>query len=891
MGFLSYLAPGQVKKNKNATADEKASPAAPVSAPVSGSVTPLFRPGTGPGNSAWTSRANSMYQGIEPSAAQDLKAEMLVNWMYQQQMTLLWSTGGPDEGVVVKKAPGHYACCPSDLETDPDGMFFRAIQALNVKCAMTINSRVISLFLQSNPRDHVPLGNGLRVQVLPNMTFLPASQRHHFAAFIADRGLMVVWDDNPRHLLKRATDIQDALMAVIWPTETDEVAEEMPSKEKSGMVNVEEVSDSDSTNEEDDMEPPRRFVLNHSIIMAFTLCLCILSLGSGFAKIAKEIYLDGGYIRVAFVVALPAQIWLSLFFYMSLTTAVAQVIGPISQTKQNSKTYSGVAPRRRLNGQQRQLPHVTVQMPVYKEGLRAVIEPTVHSIKAAISSYEMQGGSANIFVNDDGMQLIPEEEARARQDFYDEHNIGWVARPRHDPTGQHGPAFVRAGKFKKASNMNYALWVSNRVEDKLLNVQRTASWTQEDEGRVYGEALVEVVNEDEGRTWADGNIRMGDYILLIDSDTRVPTDCFLDTVTELENSPQVAIIQMNTGVMNVTNSFFEHGITYFTNLVYSNIKYGISNGDVAPFVGHNAFLRWSAVQSISFEEDGREKYWSEATVSEDFDMALRLQAENYVLRYASYFGTGFKEGVSLTVYDELARWEKYAYGCNELVFHPVKYWFTRSPFTPLFRRFICSSMPIASKLGIMAYIGTYYALGSAFLLTILNYVIIGLYNGWLDHYYMDSFKIYVAIVVVFTGLGSVSLAVLRYRMSEQSLLAALWMNLKWTPLITIFFGGISVHISQALVSHMFGIDMNWGATSKEMTNTTFFEEVPKVIKSFKYTFSMCILLIAGMIVMATVAPEEWRITLFPAIYPLAWTVSCHFLLPIVLNPSLMLFTW
>jgi len=58
-------------------------------------------------------------------------------------------------------------------------------------------------------------------------------------------------------------------------------------------------------------------------------------------------------------------------------------------------------------------------MPVYKEGLEAVIVPTIRSIKAAISTYEMQGGSANIFVNDDGMQLIDPEAARARADFYE----------------------------------------------------------------------------------------------------------------------------------------------------------------------------------------------------------------------------------------------------------------------------------------------------------------------------------------------------------------------------------------------------------------------------------------------------------------------------------------
>lgn len=299
----------------------------------------------------------------------------------------------------------------------------------------------------------------------------------------------------------------------------------------------------------------------------------------------------------------------------SIAGCVAQLLGPISQMTENTKFYSGTAPRRIRSGV---LPHVTIQCPVYKEGLYSVIEPTVKSIKAAISTYEMQGGSANIFVNDDGMQLVPEEDAQARRDFYDEHNIGWVARPKHNPKPSDGEkGFVRAGKFKKASNMNYALAVSSRVEDKLVSVERTATWTQADESTAYETCLQQVITEDEGRTWADGNVRIGDYILLIDSDTRVPQDCFLDAVSEMEMSPQVAIIQYSSGVMNVTDSFFEKGITFFTNLIYTAISYAVANGDVAPFVGHNAVLRWSAVQNIAYTgEDGTEKYWSESTVSE-----------------------------------------------------------------------------------------------------------------------------------------------------------------------------------------------------------------------------------------------------------------------------------
>jgi hypothetical protein len=61
-------------------------------------------------------------------------------------------------------------------------------------------------------------------------------------------------------------------------------------------------------------------------------------------------------------------------------------------------------------------------------------------------------------------------------------------------------------------------------------------------------------------------------------------------------------------------------------------------------------------------------------------------------------------------------------------------------------------------------------------------------------------------------------------------------NAKWILLFTIFLGGISIHISQALLSHMFEIDISWGATSKEVEDTTFFEELPRLMNKFKVHF-------------------------------------------------------
>jgi hypothetical protein len=111
------------------------------------------------------------------------------------------------------------------------------------------------------------------------------------------------------------------------------------------------------------------------------------------------------------------------------------------------------------------------------------------------------------------------------------------------------------------------------------------------------------------------------------------------------------------------------------------------------------------------------------------------------------------------------------------------------------------------------------------------------------------------------------------------------------PLLCIFLSGISLHISQALLSHMFEIDMTWGATAKEVEDTTFFAEMPKLVKKFRFTFLFCFSMVGLMIAGAYALPPMWRIDTVVAIYPLASLVGGHLLLPIVLNPALMMFTW
>lgn len=681
---------------------------------------------------------------------------------------------------------------------------------------MTVNSRVIKTFLQWSPDAvDVPLMNGLRVQILPTIQDLTRARKHQFAAFVASEGFLVVWDDDALHLVQRAKAIESELMELVWKTG---ITDDDDDENKGSAAAEAEIDE-----ETGDVRPDQRPIhLQNSVLVALTMILVLVALGAAWRQLAIEVSVDGDYTRLALIALFPVQIFFTLFFAQVIIGCLAQIFGPIRQLTVNSKFYSGRPPKRL---QTDVLPHVTIQCPVYKEGLQGVIIPTVKSIKHAISTYELQGGSANMFVNDDGLQLLSEEDRRARIDFYADNSIGWVARPKHGENG-----FQRRGKFKKASNMNFALMISCKVEEKLQMINRHAEWSQHDEAQAYEQALTEVMEED-GRAWSDGNIRVGDYILLIDSDTRVPADCLLDAVSEMEQAPDVGILQFSSGVMQVVHTYFENGITFFTNLIYTAIRYTVANGDVAPFVGHNAILRWSAIQQVAYQdEDGYDKFWSESHVSEDFDMSLRLQCSGYIIRLAAWAGEGFKEGVSLTVYDELARWEKYAYGCNELLFHPIRTWLWRGPFTPLFRRFLFSNIRFTSKVTIISYIGTYYAIGAAWIMTAVNYFLMGWFNGYLDKYYIDSWKVWFSIIIIFNGLGNVALAVMRYRIGERSLLWALFENFKWTIMLAIFLGGLSLHVSQALLSHMFEINMTWGATSKEAEFSNFFIEVPKVLK-------------------------------------------------------------
>ncbi|KAL0959386.1 hypothetical protein HGRIS_014637 [Hohenbuehelia grisea] len=880
--------------------------------------------------------------------------------------------------------------------------FEAAVVGLNPEVAVKVRSAAVHAALSETPPDErsIYVDANTRIQILDTMLHLPHADKEQSAAFIRDERVLVVWSHSLDAIIPTCHDFEDRLIKLLWRSRPGPSASLSGSPSLAGSVSGHSLShaasstasgaaatpgsrsalasayiDADAdekgkiglvaptgkdaqrkgkrtwygkkvplkTPEEQDLEDQRRAQYRPAMLYAplyngLAAGIAFIFIGNGIKTLLQEWTLDGGAIRFALLATCPLLYCVSLFFAIQLIQNLTMAIGPIAHYHQNSKFYSAIKPRPNF-AVDNNLPHITIQMPVYKESLESVLAPSIESIKKAMQTYARQGGTSTIFINDDGLRAIPAPDRDERISFYANHNIGWVARPKHDdaPDGFH-----RAGRFKKASNMNYGLALSLKAEKHLEDLMAAAAASGPDRtstsSNVPGSSLthelhqygmqyqhregddmralvgsgeedleekalqmaIEEMFEASGgryRPWAANGkaTRLGEIVLIVDSDTVVPEDCLRDAAREMRESPTVAIIQHESDVMQVAHHYFENGIAYLTRRINRCISMSCANGEVAPFMGHNAFLRWRAIQDAAFVDpaDGQTKIWSESNVSEDFDMALRLLQKGYVIRWATYSEGGFKEGVSLSVDDELNRWQKYAYGCNELLFNPFVQWWRKGPIAPQIHRFIWSKAPLHYKISSLAYMFSYYGIAATVTIGIVNYVFLG-FQFPVDGYYMHSFEVFLATTVVFYGTGNIGYTLLEYRLGHKQLIAGLLENLMWVPFFFFFFGGLAIPISQALLAHLFSYNITWSATIKEVQRSNFFKEVPKIIKRFWFPLLVSIVIIAGMIVCATpLVPIQWRVdgSGWAVIMPLAVSTGCHILFPIVLNPWLMIFSY
>ena len=204
-------------------------------------------------------------------------------------------------------------------------------------------------------------------------------------------------------------------------------------------------------------------------------------------------------------------------------------------------------------------------------------------------------------------------------------------------------------------------------------------------------------------------------------------------------------------------------------------------------------------------------------------MALRLQLQGYTIRWATYSDGGFKGGVSLTCDDELNRWQKCAYGFNELIFNPLVEWWKKGPINAQLRTFVWSAEPVHYKINMMSYmfwccksrpsfpplciffqlpifedenvnadervvplLQTVSQQAPRFHLALMNYLLLGWSLG-VNGFFLHSFEIWLACTVVFSGAGNLGFTLLEYGLGHRPLLDSLWENLSWVPFLYVIF--------------------------------------------------------------------------------------------------------
>ncbi len=448
---------------------------------------------------------------------------------------------------------------------------------------------------------------------------------------------------------------------------------------------------------------------------------------------------------------------MSIFFVNSFLVNVFALIVPGKWFKRNSEYYSYAVEGPFTPMAAAEHPHLIIQIPVYKETFRDVIQPTLKNALRTCERYtQSTGKEAYVYVNDDGLAAgLDDSEREERISYYESQERGGILRYISRP------AEGRRGKFKKAGNLNYAL------------------------AHVEG--------------WKDA------IILILDSDSRLPEAGVETVIREFAADPTLGFIQMQTGAMKSSDTVWDNIIRHFTDNIYS-VSFVIvtAYGDPSPLVGHNVFLRGSALA-----EDGPE-FFSEEHVSEDFEVSMRMQLRGYKGRYVTYL-RGFEEGVTVSPWDEIVRLRKYAYGVSELVVQPVGQWLEKGIVGDTFKKYLIGSeISLAAKWNVIGYMGTYYALAASPILVMVHYFGYAYCPYW-KMMIITGENILYGCIAVFSIFTPIAITIMKYKLGLRASVAKEWL---YSLIFSVFFAGLGWHMMVSIIGHLFGWKMSWGATNK-----------------------------------------------------------------------------
>lgn len=92
-------------------------------------------------------------------------------------------------------------------------------------------------------------------------------------------------------------------------------------------------------------------------------------------QIITEIRYDGIYARIGYLALLPIFAGFAFCSCLLIVISAFQVFGPVRDNLGNSRYYSANAPDP-TRFRDVELPHITIQIPVYMEGLTKYVDPS-----------------------------------------------------------------------------------------------------------------------------------------------------------------------------------------------------------------------------------------------------------------------------------------------------------------------------------------------------------------------------------------------------------------------------------------------------------------------------------------------------------------------------------
>ena len=178
---------------------------------------------------------------------------------------------------------------------------------------ISIKDRVVTVLLSQPDLLYIPIQDNLRLQIVPDVEYIPRCQRSQGAAFCKNQDMLVVWGDSVDATEQRADKYLKQMVEVFsqgFGSYTEKEKDTVMVKEMA--MDGSEDAYSGDLDPEENVPEPRRIVLIQAVLTGLTLVLLVAALGSGFRQIAIEIGIDHSYIRLAFLIAVPFQMWLAL---------------------------------------------------------------------------------------------------------------------------------------------------------------------------------------------------------------------------------------------------------------------------------------------------------------------------------------------------------------------------------------------------------------------------------------------------------------------------------------------------------------------------------------------------------------------------------------------------